>query len=335
MWRTLAAGTPRSHPSFASRCAGIPVGQTPGMREHKVVSADGTVLRAWWHGRSGCPVLGLGLIPQMWPSLLAPSARLQLHSWYHRGALGPGGPGTLDDHVADAIAVLDAAGVHRCVVAGWSVGVGVGAALAHQHPDRVAGVLMVSGVPGATPGMAHLPTTIRSPLVRALTLGLRRSGPLLGPLWDPVVDPALRRLPVSPAAVWPLRHSGLLRPTADPVDTAHALRCFLRQHWDWFLGLALIAAAGPAQDLRLLHCPITVLAGRHDLFIDLRQVKKRVAGVPQVRLRILPTSHFAPLEEPAVILEEVRALQHRAAAVEVAVRAVMGGPLTSGSQATT
>lgn len=305
------------------------------MREHNVVAADGTVLRAWRHGRGGCPVLGVGLIPQMWPSLLAPAAKLQLHSWYPRSTFGLGGPGTLDDHVADAIAVLDAAEVHRCVVAGWSVGVGVGAALARQYPDRVAGVLMVAGVPGAMPGTARLPTAIRSPLARTLIQGLRLAGPVLGPLVGPIADTVRHRLPISPAAMWPLRHSGLLRPAADPVDTAHTVRHFLGQHWDWFLGLMLIAADGPVQDLRLLHCPITVLAGRHDVFTDLQQLKRSVAGVPQARLRILPTSHWAPLEAPAEILAEVRALQHRSAAVEVAVRAVVGGPLTSGSRGTT
>lgn len=305
------------------------------MREHNVVAADGTVLRAWRHGRGGCPVLGLGFIPEMWPSLLAPVAKLQLHSWYHRSTFGPDGPGTLDGHVADAIAVLDAAGVHRCVVAGWSAGVGVGAALARQHPDRVAGVLMVAGVPGAVLGMARLPTALRSPLARTVTRGLRLAGPLVGPMVDAITNTVLHRLPISPAAMWPLRHSGLMRPAADPVDTAHAVRSFLQQHWDWFLGLALVAAAGPAQDLRLLHCPVTVLAGRHDVFTDLEQVKRSVAGVPQARLRILPTSHFIPLEAPEVILTEIRALQHRAVAVEAAVRAVTGAPLTSGSRLTT
>lgn len=293
------------------------------MREHQVVAADGTVLRAWRHGHGDDPVLGVGAIPEMWTSLLAPAAMLRMHGWYHRGASGSQRPGTLDDHVADAVAVLDAAGVRRCVVVGWSVGVGLGAALALRHPDRVAGLLMIAGVPA---WLTRLPESIRCPLARTLTQGLQLAGPLL----DPLLDTVLHRLPVTPTTVWPLRHSGLMLPAADPLDTARAVRRFLQHHWDWSLRLALAVSASPVQDLRPLHCPVTMLAGRHDVFTDTQQLARRLAGVPQARLRLVPTSHFIPLEVPEVVLEEVRALQHRVAAVEVAVRAVLSGPLTRG-----
>lgn len=293
------------------------------MREHEVVAADGTVLRAWRHGRGRHPVLGVGTIPEMWPALLAPAAGVAMHSWQPRGTrgYGTGAPGTIDDHVSDALAVLDAAGVHRCVVIGWSVGVDVAAALAVRHPDRVAGLLMVAGVPGA---LTRLPGLVRSPLVRSIAHGLRLVGPML--------DAVLPRLPATPATVWPLRHSRLMLPAADPFDTARAAQRFLERHWGWFVGLALIAAGCPARDLRLLRCPVTVLAGRHDVLTDVRQIAARLAGVPQARLRILPASHFIPLEAPEIVLDELRALQLRATAVEVAVRAVTGGPLTSGSR---
>ncbi|MGH3797923.1 MAG: alpha/beta fold hydrolase [Pseudonocardiaceae bacterium] len=300
------------------------------MREHEVVAADGMVLRAWRHGRGDCPILGVGTIPEMWPSLLGSAANLTVHSWRPRSTGRPGRcllsfggcrPSTVDEHVADAVAVLDAAGVQRCVVVGWSVGVDVGAALALQHPDRVAGLVMVAGVPG---GLTTLPEPIRSPLACTITRALRLAGPVL--------DAVLPRLPVTPATVWPLRHSRLMLPVADPFDTARAAQRFLQHHWGWFLGLALAVAAGPAQDLRLLRCPVTVLAGRHDVFTDVRRIAARLAGVPQTRLRILPASHFIPLEAPEVVLAELRALQHRATAVEAAVRAVTGSPLTSGSR---
>ena len=294
------------------------------MRAHEVVAADGTGLRAWRHGR-GDPILGLATIPEMWPALLAPEAGLRLHSWHPRGGLNSPDSAAIavEDHVADAIAVLDAAGVQRSLVLGWSVGVAVGTALALAHPERVAGLLMVAGVPG---GLTRLPEPIRCTLAGTITQGLRLAGPLLGAV--------LHRLPVSPATMWPLRHSGLMLPAADPFDTARVAGRFL-QHWDWYLQLALAVAGSPAQDLRGLRCPVTVLAGRHDVFTDVRQVAAGLAGVPQTRLRILPTSHFIPLEAPQVILDEVRALQHRATALEIAVRAVTGGPLTNGLRVAT
>jgi pimeloyl-ACP methyl ester carboxylesterase len=293
------------------------------MREYELVAADGTALRGWRHGRDGRPpLLGVGLIPDLWPSLLAPAAQLQLHSWYPRRATRSARPVPLDDHVADAVTVLDAAGLDRCVVLGWSVGVPAAAALALRHPDRVAGLLLVAGAPQVLPG---LPAPIRSLLAGALTRGLRLTGPVLGAV--------LPRLPVSPVAVWPLRHSRLMRPAADPFDTARAAHQFLQQHWGWFLETAL--TAGPAPDLSSLRCPVTVLAGRHDVCTDLAQIGRSLASLPQARLRILPTSHFISLEAPQVVFDEVRALQYRASAVEVAVQAVTGTALTSGSQVCT
>lgn len=104
----------------------------------------------------------------------------------------------------------------------------------------------------------------------------------------------------------------------------------LGDHWEWFVRLALAVGTGPDQDLRGLRCPVTVPAGRHDMVTGVSRVAAGLAGVAQARLRILPTSHFIPLEAPDVVLDEVRALQHRATASQVAVQAVNGDPLTNG-----
>ena len=45
---------------------------------------------------------------------------------------------------------MDAYGVERAVVIGWSVGVNVAFEAALRAPERVAGVLAVAGVPGGT-----------------------------------------------------------------------------------------------------------------------------------------------------------------------------------------
>lgn len=48
---------------------------------------------------------------------------------------------TMDLFVADALAVLDAHGIHRCVIVGQSLGGMIGLRLALQHADRVAGFI--------------------------------------------------------------------------------------------------------------------------------------------------------------------------------------------------
>lgn len=58
---------------------------------------------------------------------------------------GLGGPFGMAAHAADLVAVLDHLGVERAVVAGHSMGAYVVARLAAEHPDRVAGLVLVDG----------------------------------------------------------------------------------------------------------------------------------------------------------------------------------------------
>src|SRR5258705_9928860 len=57
----------------------------------------------------------------------------------------PGRPLEIDDLVDQAAEVLDAAGVERAHVAGWSLGAVAAAALAAARPDRVRSLVLVSG----------------------------------------------------------------------------------------------------------------------------------------------------------------------------------------------
>src|SRR5436190_5539847 len=101
--------------------------------EFDILAGDGSQLRVWQNTvpKSHPTVLlcpGLGALPESWPDLLRPHAPAHVVSWYHRGTFGSSRPPdtrriTLADHVEDALAVLDAAEVERCIVAGWSVGV--------------------------------------------------------------------------------------------------------------------------------------------------------------------------------------------------------------------
>ena len=122
-------------------------------------SGDGTKVVGWRNDGDGPPVLicnGLGTPPSAWPAVIAPEPRLRVATWYYRGTAGGDRPAdptriTVQDHVDDALALLDHPKASTsAVLACWSLGVNVGFELAPQHPDRVAGVLAVAGVPGGT-----------------------------------------------------------------------------------------------------------------------------------------------------------------------------------------
>ncbi|MCP2274028.1 alpha/beta fold hydrolase [Actinokineospora diospyrosa] len=294
------------------------------MREHDVRAADGTRLRGWCTESEGPVVLlcpGLGTIPEAWPALVLPSSGVRVISWYHRGTMGsdrPADPGriALEDHVDDAVAVMDAAGVRRCVVMGWSVGVMVAAELARRHPERVSGLLFAAGVPGdlfgGVLGVLGIPAAVRRPLVRGGARAVRAAGGL--------VDAVLHRLPVNRLTATLLQHSGFMLPGADPADVAKAVRRFLGHDWRWYVTLALALAEVPGRDLTGIGCPVTLLAARFDVVADPGLATRAVACLPQARVRVVPTSHFLPLEAPEVIAEELHLLVARVAVVERAGR---------------
>src|SRR3954451_8433070 len=198
------------------------------VRFHKVRSADGTVIEAWTNDADGPTVLlcnGLGTNPYAWPELLEPDCGVRLISWNHRGtgrSQRPEDPSRvdMDVFVEDALAVLDDAGVDRCVVAGWSIGVNAAFELAVEHPERVAGLFAVAGVPGRTFASMGAPLFIPRPLREPIALNVARLLELTGPALPPLV----RRIPMGPFSTAALRHSGFMLPTARSTDVRRAVR---------------------------------------------------------------------------------------------------------------
>ena len=124
-----------------------------GVLELPVTSPDGTRLRAWRTGAGPHVVLsnGLGAPADAWPGLVTPDSGFDVLSWDHRGLGGSSRPADparirVEDHAEDLVAVMDAAGVERALLVGWSLGVGVAFEVALALPERVAGVLAVAGV---------------------------------------------------------------------------------------------------------------------------------------------------------------------------------------------
>jgi pimeloyl-ACP methyl ester carboxylesterase len=241
-------------------------------------------------------------------------------SWYHRGTLGSARPSdprriTLEDHVADALAVLEHAGVERVVVAGWSMGVMVAAELARRYPERVSGLLFVAGSTGdllrLPLGVARIPEEVRHAAVVGATHALRFAGPVLSGL--------TRRMPVTTAAALAMQYSGFMRPGGNTTEVGALVRRFLRHDWRWYATLALAVRDVPMPDLSGVSCPVTVLAARYDLVADQESVLRGVGALPQARVRVLPTSHFIPLEAPEVIAEELGLLLDRADGVRRAL----------------
>ncbi|PZS13573.1 MAG: alpha/beta hydrolase [Pseudonocardiales bacterium] len=285
------------------------------LRYHDVRSADGTKIQAWTNDAVGPTVLlcnGLGTNPHAWPALLDRDCGVRIVSWNHRGVGGSERPRDIarvgiDAFVDDAVAVLDDAGVQRCPVIGWSIGVNTAFEMAVQHPDRVSGILAVAGVPGATFASVGAPLFIprfaRRPVARAVMRSLGRLGPILNPL--------TARITMGPVATYVLQRSGLMFPGADPDVVREAVTTYLDTPIEWGMHLARGADQHARVSLSKIAMPTIFLAGKYDMLASARDMKTAASCIPDSEYVELAGSHFIQMERPQDVHRYLLALVDR------------------------
>ncbi|HVT21697.1 MAG TPA: alpha/beta hydrolase [Mycobacteriales bacterium] len=285
------------------------------MTRFAVTSADGTTVAGWRNNGEGPPVVicnGLGTPPAAWPVLIAPERGFRVVSWYYRGTGGGERPTdphriTIDDHVQDALAVMDAEGVEKGLLACWSLGVNIGFELARQYPDRVAGILAVAGLPGGTfqsiGGRLKVPRPLRHGLGTTGARVLRRFGKQMS--WT------AQRIPVNRLTATVINHSGMVLPAARPEWLMPMLEEFREHDFAWYFTLALAGARHEAMELEFVKTPVTLVAGQHDVITSSHDMAEAAARIPHAQLRLLPGSHFLPIEYPVELAEEMDALAAR------------------------
>jgi len=278
-------------------------------------STDGTSIRGWRGDGQGLPVIisnGLGTIPQAWPGLIGADSGYSVRTWYYRGTFGsdrPRDPGRIrvEDHVEDMVALMDHEGIERALVAGWSIGVNIAFEFAQRHPDRVAGLMAVAGVPGGTFGTMgapwRIPRRLRQPIATRAVKALRVAGPVLTPI--------AHRIPVNDRVAWLISHTGVMRPAAKAEVLTPMLAEFLKQDWTWYMGLAVAAAEHSPMDLSFLQCPTTLVAGKHDVLTSMHDILDAASRIPHAQITVLPGSHFLPMEYPKLVATALDELARR------------------------
>jgi len=280
-------------------------------------SADGTRVVGWRNDGDGVPVVisnGLGTPPAAWPTVIAPESGFRVTTWYYRGTGGGDRPADpdrirIEDHVADLLALLDHEGIDRALLACWSLGVNVGFELARRHPDRVAGLMAVAGVPGGTFramfGPLGVPRRFRHDIgLAAARLGRRVGRPLS---WLSM------HVPLNGVTARVINHSGLVLPRAAPDRLVTALEEFRRHDFEWYFTLAVGAADHDPMDLSFVQVPVTLVAGRYDVLTSMHDMVEAASALPHAELHLLPGSHFLPLEFPDELARELRRLAQRTA----------------------
>jgi pimeloyl-ACP methyl ester carboxylesterase len=240
----------------------------------------------WESTGTGPPVLliaGLGLSAAFWwRTVPVLSRRWRVVTFDNRG-VGRSSPpawlSTTEDMAADAVAVLDAAGIDAAHVYGFSLGGMVAQQLASRHPRRVA----------------------------SLVLGATHPGSLRAVSGDGDVVAFFRRRTRLPAdeAAWasvPYNYSERCRrehPERIAEDIARRLRLptsprtFRAQ-----LGAGLLHNC--IDRLSSITAPTLVVHGTEDRMVPVANGELLAARIPDVRLHLLPgVGHMYASEEPA------------------------------------
>ncbi|WP_431246550.1 alpha/beta fold hydrolase [Leifsonia xyli] len=205
------------------------------------------------------------------------------HGRSGKPAAGYRGP----DFAGDVIAVLDALGIERALVAGHSLGARNAWLTAALFPERVSGVLAVDYTP-------WVEWSVLDDLLVRVDAGNRSFDSI-----DEVRDYLQARYPMMPAdavdrrARWGYRRDadGRLVPLADP-NAMRQLIEGLREPWD--------------AEFRAVAAPISHLRGALSRITTDAAWAPAVASRPHDRWVVDPaTDHYVPEEHPALVVSEL------------------------------
>ena len=189
----------------------------------------------------------------------------------------PGGESTLEDHVNDVRAVLDAAGMDRVCPIGWVDAVGVVASFAATWPDRVDALVLGSFLPSPS---ATVPPELAAEFAHAVEHAWGEA--VMVPAMVPSVADDPRVLE------WFRRYE---RMSATP-NAAAAMQ-------EWALSLDLDAI------LPAIQAPTLVLHRRDVVSVPAAEVRRGAALIPDARYVELPGADLYPIfgDADAVLAE--------------------------------
>jgi len=200
-----------------------------------------------------------------------------------------GGPaGSIAANTGAVCALLDAHGLERATIAGYSWGGAVALDLAQRHPERVHALVLISSV-GGTGSIDELDRVLSAPVVGPL-LSL---GGLVALRADRVrrqLDP--RHVPADPSAVDRL-----------PDGWLGAWRSFMIEERTLIEELPTITARLASTDV-----PAVVMLGELDRVVRPRSQEAMASQLPRSRLvRVARCGHLLPRDVPGLVADIILA----------------------------
>ncbi len=284
----MTTSAPRPHVESRQVVAG-------GLRYHYLTAGEGPPLLLLHGTAIDAAALSFG------PSLpeLATRHRVVALDWPGYGASErPRVAMTVEDHVASLNALLDALGLTRVHLAGFSMGGAAALGFALDAPDRVASLTLIAsyGLDDSLPVPLLPYVALRAPaLRRGVVWGLRRSRTLTRLVLQTIVFADPER--VTPELVADV-HRHLRAPEAERSFVAW-LRGELRP---WKLGTSF------ADRLGGLRAPTLLLHGREDHVVPWRKAERASQRIDGARLVVVPgCGHWVMREAPMTFRRELLA----------------------------
>lgn len=227
-------------------------------------------------------IMGLGLNSLSWykniPGLNSSRTVIVFDNRGTGRSSKPDAPYSIKQMAADAVAVLDAAGVRRAHVFGYSMGSLIAQEVALNYPQRVKGLVLGASTAGAWHHYASSPYVGLLMVQRGLVRWKEATDMIIPILYS---EEFRRDYPEQIAADAKIR---LTYPTP-----AYAYR---RQ-------LAAVAAHNTYDQLDLLAIPTLVFTGGADVLVRPENSRILARRIPRAELAIVPgRGHFLPSEDP-------------------------------------
>jgi pimeloyl-ACP methyl ester carboxylesterase len=221
-----------------------------------------------------------------------------------------GGPLTLDQHVTDSVAVLDACGADQAVVVGHSWGGHLALHLAVSHPDRVAGLVLVDGLGVVGDGGAsELGQALAARLLPAAAQQLQQLQQIAEELGEdePADEIAAEQLRL----LWP----GYF---ADPAGAPPPgeLRVSTEANRAALASVTEHLAAGFADSLSAVRMPVLCVLGAQSP-MPVSQGEQTAALIPLAEVRVIPAGGHVPwFEQPGCVADALASVRLRSGATD-------------------
>jgi len=283
------------------------------IRTERIRGRDGTELHYWILGEGRKTLLlanGLGGRLFAWDPLIERFWRdYQIITWDYRGLFESGSPAThrklsIPHHAEDALHILDAEGIDRAALVGWSMGVQVSLELAANEPHRIAGLVLLNGTYGHTLTTGFQPLFRVPGMARLLHEGLSHARKYPGQS-TPIKALARTAEFLMNTAVFRFTAPGRQREMRETMKKYfdHVLGESFENYMRLFLELDAHSVFHLLPDLDM---PAFIVSGAFDLLTPARQSFDMQWRMPNAQHRFLwRSSHFSLLERPDVLLSPI------------------------------